>query len=108
MYGKSETMDCKIWCPSKILGPVHWPSLHMPKTGPGFEAGKDYLLGRRTSGGRKETAKKYEPEEQERVNKPKISSKAEVEEKCDDGSHIEEQLPYISALCREWEQWRRR
>ncbi|PWA99847.1 dnaJ domain-containing protein [Artemisia annua] len=49
--------------------------------------------GRRKRGGRKETAKKDEREEPETVHEPEICSNAEADEKCDDGSHIEEPLP---------------
>ncbi|KAJ0643565.1 putative transcription factor C2H2 family [Helianthus annuus] len=47
--------------------------------------------GRRKRRGRKETAKRDEyEEEQERIDKPEISSKAEVDEKREDGLHTEE------------------
>nr|GEV52084.1 DnaJ heat shock N-terminal domain-containing protein [Tanacetum cinerariifolium] len=47
----------------------------------------------KNEGGMKETDKKEEREEPEIVDQPKISSKAEVDEKSDDGSYIEEPIP---------------
>ncbi|KAI7737538.1 hypothetical protein M8C21_008841 [Ambrosia artemisiifolia] len=49
------------------------------------------VKGRRKRRGRKETAKRDEDdEEQERIDKPEVSGKAEVDEKCDDGLPTEE------------------
>ncbi|XP_076903920.1 DNAJ protein JJJ1 homolog [Bidens hawaiensis] len=48
------------------------------------------IKGRRKRGGRKETAKRDEGEEQGRSDKPEISNKVEADEKREDGLHTEE------------------
>lgn len=55
------------------------------------------VKGRRNRRGRKDTAKRDEDEEQGRIDKPEISSKVEVDEKCGDGTNVKE--PSLSKPC---------